>query len=159
MSEVLEDIKNELGAFAGQYAPKIIKPATVTAVNADDTVAIEFSNGKTVDDARLKAVIKDGNKVLLIPKVNSTVLVGKIENSDEYVVLVVDEITELKAVIDTTVYSINTNGFLFKKGADTLLQALILFVEAIEPIIIIEGRNPDRVKLAQAKTKLNNLLR
>ncbi|MDE3185284.1 MAG: hypothetical protein KGM16_17870 [Bacteroidota bacterium] len=154
-----QQIKDQLAKFSGQFGPAAIMVATVTAINADDTVAIEFSDGAAIDDARLKAIVKDGNKVLLIPKVNSIVLVGRILNSDEFYVVAVNEITEIKTVIDTVTQSTNADGFLLNKGADNLKEAMILFVEAMEPIVIMEGRNPDLIKLAQAKTKLQNLLR
>jgi small nuclear ribonucleoprotein (snRNP)-like protein len=159
MTQQIADIKDELGEFAGRFAPKVLKTATVTAVNDDDTVELVFSNGKTVDDARLRAVVAAGNKIVLVPKVDSLVVVGKLENSDEYVVLMVSEITEIKQVIDTVQQSVTSAGFLLQKGDDTLKDAMILFVEAVEKIIVLEGRNVDRVKLAQAKAKIQNLLR
>lgn len=159
MSEVIADIKDELANFSAKFAPKTIKTALVTAVNADDTVAVTFSNGKMVDDARLRAVVASGNKVVLLPKVNSIVVVGKLENSDEYVVLVVSEVSEIKYVLDEVEMSVTDAGFLLKKQNDTLKQIATLIIEAIEPIIVLQGRNPDLVKLSQAKNKVNNLLR
>ena len=159
MSEVLADIKEQLAEFSGRYAPKILRTATVTAVNADDTVAIELGNGRTVDDARLRAVVANGNRVVMVPSVGSTVVVGKLENSDEYVVLMVSEVSEIKDKIGTVELNVNNAGILMKKDDDTLKQIATLIIEAIEPIIILEGRNPNLVKLAQAKTKVNNLLR
>lgn len=159
MSLVDEQIKNELGRFSGKYGPAAIVPAVVKAINADDTIAIEFSDESTVDDARMKSVVADGNKVLLIPKVGSVVLVGAIENSSEYVVLSVHEVTEFKTEIDDVTYSMNATGFLLQKQNDTLNSALIDLIEAVEPIIVIEGRNLNRVKLQSAKNKINNLLR
>ena len=159
MSETLADIKEQLAEFSGRYAPKILRTATVTAVNADDTVAIELGNGRTVDDARLRAVVANGNRVVMVPSVGSTVVVGKLENSDEYVVLMVSEVSEIKDKIGTVELNVNNAGILMKKDDDTLKQIATLIIEAIEPIIILEGRNPNLVKLAQAKTKVNNLLR
>jgi small nuclear ribonucleoprotein (snRNP)-like protein len=159
MSEVLADIKEQMAEFSGRYAPKILRTATVTAVNADDTVAIELGNGRSVDDARLRAVVANGNRVVMVPTLGSTVVVGKLENSDEYVVIMVSEVSEIKYKIGTVQVNVNDTGFLLQKGTDTLNQILTLIIEAIEPIIVLEGRNPDRVKLAQAKTKKNNLLR
>lgn len=159
MNRQIRDIKDEFGLFASKFAPNIISTAIVTAINAEDTVAIRFSDNSVIDDARLRAIVASGNKVVLVPSVNSLVAVGKLENSDEYVVLVVSEVSEIKYVVDTVEYSVTAAGFLLQKGSDTLKAALIQLIEAIEPIIVLEGRNPDRVKLALAKTKVNNLLR
>ena len=155
-----EQIKEQLGNFAAMYGPAAILTATVTAVNNDDdTVTVDFDNGNTMDDVRLKAVVDTGNKVLLIPKIGSVVLVGSIENSDEYVVLVVHEISEVVYLIDTTRYSVNASGFLIKKGDDTLKQILTLIVEAVQPMVVIYGNNPVYTKLAEALVKIQNLLR
>jgi len=159
MGLVEQQIKDEWAKFSKQFGPDIIVGATVTAINDDDTISVTLGDGSVIDDVRLKAVVKDGNKFLLIPAENSSVLIGKLRNDDEYVIIAVDEITEIKCVIETLTQSINANGFLFQKDADTLKDAMILFVEAMEPIVIMEGRNPDLVKLAQAKVKLQNLLR
>ena len=160
MSDAVPDIKEQMGDFSKRYGPKTLKTATVTAVNDEDhTVSIRFSNERTVDDARLRAVVADGNKVVLVPKVDSIVVVGMLENSDEYVVLMVSEVTEVLYLVGEVEMSVNAAGILFKKENDTLKEILTLIIEAIEPIIVLEGRNPDRVKLATAKAKNNNLLR
>jgi hypothetical protein len=159
MSLTTEQIKQQLAAFAARYGPSVIIPATVTAINNDDTVSVEFSDGSTIDDVRLKSVVSDGGKFVLVPKIDSVILVARIENSTEYVVISVHEVTEIKHVIGVVEGSVNGDGFLIKKGNDTLKQALIEFVEAMEPIIILEGRNPNMIKLASAKSKLQNLLR
>ncbi len=93
------DIKTQLKHFAAQFGPASILPAVVMAVNEDDTIQIKFSDESTIEDCRLKSVVKDGNKVLLIPAVASNVLVGRIDNSDEYVVLSIDEISRLLLII------------------------------------------------------------
>ena len=159
MSKENDDMKNELGKFAGRYAPRTIVPATVTAVNGDTTIGVEFSDGTPIPDCRLKSVIKDGNQVLLIPVVGSSVLVGSIENSSDYVVIAVAEISEVQQIIDGVTYSMSTDGFLIKKGDDTLHDALSLIIEAVMQVVVIYGNNPDYAKLQQALAKVQNILR
>lgn len=158
MSLEQQQLKDELGEFAAQYGPVVIVAAIVTAINDDDTIAVDFSDGVIIDDVRMKAVVKDGNKFLLIPKVGSNVLLGKIRNSDEYVLLTVHDISDVVAVVEDVNCHITQDGFLIKKGGDTLKDALVTFIEAVEAIVVIEGRNVDRVKLATAKTKIQNIL-
>lgn len=153
-----EQIKEQLTAFAAKYGPAALVTATVTAVNEDDTVALLFADGSTVDDARLKAVVKDGDKIILTPAVNSKVLVGKIENSDECVVVSVDEITKIKVKVGNVEYNLDNTGFLFSKGTDTLKKILTNIVEATQQIVVIYGNNPDYTKLAEAQTSIENLL-
>jgi hypothetical protein len=155
MDKTQEETKKELAKFAGHYGPAAVLPATVLSVNDDDTVEIEFSDGAVVDDARLKSVVKDGNKFLLVPAVNSIVLVAKIENSDEYYVIAVDEITEVLAVIGNTKVQVNATGLLFERGNDTLgkvLQDLIA-----EVLKIYAPMN--KPVIAQIKLRADQLLK
>ena len=174
MSKENEDIKLELAKFAGQFGPEIIVPATVLEVNADNTLKIEFSDESTVDDARLKSVVKDGNKVLFIPKVDSIVQVARIGNSDEYLVIAVEEIDEVVYIIgdyqfkmtdegfvltkgSTIEFSIKDDGFKIKKGSDTQKDINKLLIEAVQQIVVIQGNNPNYGKLVDANVKNENL--
>lgn len=159
MGKENEDIKNELAKFAGKYAPAAIISAVVQSINADDTIVVVTGSGLEIDDARLKSVVKDGNKFILVPKVQSTVLIGRIEESEEWSVLMVEEIDKFLLKIGTVSVDVNATGFELKKGTDTLKQILVLLVEAIQPIVVIYGNNPNYTKLTQALTKINNLLR
>lgn len=163
MSRENEDIKDELGKFSSRFGPKIILPATVRAINNDDTIAIEFSDDSTVDDARLKSVIKDGNKVLLIPKVGSIVLVAKIENSDEYLVVAVEEITEQRIQIGTVTFKITDEGFLIQKGGETLKKIFDDLLEEIKKLTVNTNVGPSSVPInilafETIKTRVNNFL-
>ena len=155
-----QDIKESFARFAGKYAPAVIIPAWVTAVNDDNTIAVEFNNGnEPMPDVRLKSVVKDGNEFFAIPAVGSMVHVGVIDNSREHIVICVSEITEIVCKIDGINYSVTGDGYLIKKGDDTLRDALTLLIEAVQQIIVIQGRGPDLVKLQQSLDKVQNLLR
>ena len=95
MSLTAEQLKEAFTIFSRKHGPAAVLPATVTAVNNDDTIALVFSDGSTVDDARLKAVVKAGDKYMIVPAAGTNVLACKIENSDEYYVLACDEISEM----------------------------------------------------------------
>jgi hypothetical protein len=160
MSKENEQMKAAFKSVAETVGPVVIIPAVVTTVNdVDNTIAVEFSEGGTIEDVRLKAVVKDGNQFILIPKVGSNVLVGKIENSDEYIIISVDEITEVNLIIGTVKYKVDETGFLFQKDTDTLKDALTLIVDAVKQIFVVEGNNVDYPKLAQAQVKINNILK
>jgi hypothetical protein len=175
MGKENEDIKNELAKFAGKYAPAAIISAVVKTVNDNDTIVVVTGSGLEIDDARLKSVVKDGNKFILLPKIESTVLIGRIEESEEWTVLQVEEIDKVKVVINGSLFEIdgsklllknatvsvdvNDAGIELKKGTDTLKQILVLLVEAVQPIVVVYGNNPNYTKLTQALTKINNLLR
>ena len=159
MDLLQEQIRQQFQDFSGKHGPVIIEQGTVTAVNDDDTIAIELSSGATDDEVRLKSVVKDGGKVILVPLVGSVVLVGLIGNSKQRVVLVVDEISEVLYIIDGVTFSSNSAGFLLQNGDDTLKDAITLIIEAVQKIAIVYGENPDFIKLQQAQVKINNILR
>ncbi|KAA2245488.1 hypothetical protein F0L74_05895 [Chitinophaga agrisoli] len=154
-----EEISNRLAEFASKFGPTAIVQAKVTAVNNDDTIAVVFLEGGSVNDCRLKAIIKDGNKVILIPAVGSIVLVGRIDNSDDYVVIAVHEISEIVQLVGGAKYSHNADGFLFKKDGDDLLSVFEMIIESVLKIVVMQGTNPDYAKLQQALTKAQNILR
>jgi hypothetical protein len=157
MSLEQQQIKDEFVSFSEQFGPAVIMPAVVTAINEDDTIAVQFTNGSILDDVRMKAVIKDGSKFLLIPKINSNVLVGKIQNSDEYVLLTVHEIDNVEFIIG--------GKFLFKNDADNLLQLMQDFIQAaleerhmtnVGPTINL---TPDSIaRYTALQTRFNNFL-
>mgnify|MGYP006921408547 CR=1 FL=1 len=159
MSLQNEQIKNELAVFAGKYAPAILITATVKEIHDDDTVTVVFADDTQAEDVRLKAVVIDGNKCICVPAVNSKVLVGKINNGDDYAVVSFSAISEIKTVIGTVEYGADATGFVFKKGNDTLKQILQLIIESVQQVMVLYGNNPDYAKLATALTKLNNLLK
>src|SRR5438093_6812381 len=122
MVKELNEIRNHFSAMAGQFGPAAVIPAEVTAVNSDDSIQAVLASGLELDDVRLKSVLKAGNKLVLIPKVGSIVQIARIENSDEYVVIAVEEITKMLLVVDTVKMEVNDSGFLMQKGADTLAK-------------------------------------
>jgi len=158
MGATEDNIKEQLGAFANKYGPSIIMPAKVLAVNENDcTIEIEFSDESKIDDARLRSVIKAGNKIVQFPSVGSMVLVGRIDGSDDYVVLAIEAIDFELVEIDGTQFKIAASGFTIKKGTDNLKDAMIKIIEAVEKIVVLQGTNPDRLKLASAKEMITNI--
>jgi len=85
MNKDTQQIKESLSRFAEKYGPAAIMPAKVVAVSDDDTVTIEML-GVTVEDVRLRSVVKPGGRIVLIPAINIIVQIARIENSDEFIV-------------------------------------------------------------------------
>ena len=159
MSRDIEHIKRELMAFSGRYGPAAILPATIKTVNDDTTVSVELSNGEPVEDVRLKSVVKDGNQFLLIPSVGSIVQIGRLEDSEEYIIVAVDEVSSVQLVIGSVKLEADDAGFIIEKGASSLKELINLVIEAVEQIVVVQGNNPNYNKLIQAKQQLNNLFK
>jgi len=130
MSLEQDQIRQGLAEFAARFGPAAIAPALVLAINNDDTIQIQFSDDAVIDDCRLKSVVKEGNRVIMVPKVDSIVLVARIENSDEYVVVAVEEITKILYLIGDARYEVDESGHLIEAGGENLLDVLIDFAEA-----------------------------
>lgn len=164
MNEVVNDIKDQLGQFSSKYGPKVLRTATVTAINNNDTVAIQLPNGREVDDARLRAVVASGNKVVLVPKINSTVIVGMLENSDEFVVLGVSEVTGLKCVIDTVTVEVDNTGVLIQRGTDSLKKVLQDLITAINALTVPTAVGPsgtpiNATSFTSISTRINQFIK
>lgn len=160
MSLVDEQIRQELDKFSSKVGPETIVPAKVLSYNEnDETIEVELTSGAVIDDVRLKSMVKAGNKLVVVPSDDSFVLIGRIANSDEYVVVSVDEVDEIKIKVGTVDVDVDDTGVLVKKGTDTLKEILTNIIQACQVIVVAQGNNPDYVKLTTALTKVNNLLR
>lgn len=157
MSAELDQLKDELTTFLKRIVPHTIRQAKVNGINDDDTISVVLSDETVIDDARLRSVVKAGSKKISVPAIDSTVLVGKIETGDEYVVIAVEQIDrELVSIGDTEV-EVTEDGVRIEKGGDSIKDILLLIVQSNKQVAVLYGNNEDFVKLQQAETKINNL--
>lgn len=164
MSDEIQQIKDELDLFARQRGPAVLIAVKVLSVNdADCTVEVEFDGGGTIDDVQLRSVVKGGNKVVLLPKPNSTVLISSINKSGEYYVVAVEEITGIATVIDdvkidvtgteattkikTVTYTIDEDGFLMKKGTETMKKIMDDLLNGIQQLTVNTNVGPSSVPI------------
>jgi hypothetical protein len=166
MSITTQQIKEALKKFSALHGPEIILQATVTAINNNDTISAKLSNDIVIGEVRLKSVVKEGGKVLLIPAIDSTVIIASIENSEEFVVVAVEEVSQVYYLVGTTKYRVDENGFLIQRGSEDLLSIMNDFIdEVIGAIFITPSGNTTGMlptssnALSSIKTRLNNLLK
>jgi len=133
------------------------KVCTVKSVDGLTCVCEPIDGDAEILDVRLVAD-EDEQLFVLVPKVDSVVVVSFLTKEAGFVSMV-SKIDEVKFKIGQTFYSANSDGFLIKKGNDTLKQIVQMVIESIQQIVVLYGNNPDYSKLAQALIKLNNLLR
>jgi hypothetical protein len=129
----------------------------VTAVNELKADCEPLNGDAPLLNVRLVAD-ESTNKYVLIPAVGSCVIVQLISNEDAYISMF-SEVTEVLLRIGNVYFNADSTGFLLQKQNDTLKQILTLIVQAIQPIVVVYGNNPDYVKLTTALNKINNLLR
>ncbi len=159
MSSVLDEIRDQMAKFSSKFGPEIISMAEVVKLNDDDTIAVITAGGDEIDDVRLKSVIKAGNKLIVSPKVGSVVIIGKISNTEEWLMLMADEVEKITLEIGELRLDIDEDGLLLQKDNDTLKEALNLIIESVQKIVVLQGNNPDYIKLNEAKNMVNNLLK
>lgn len=157
MSKELDELKDELVTFLQRIVPHTIRQATVTGINDDDTIIVKLTDDSVIDDARLRSVVKEGNKKISVPAVNSTVLVGRIEGGDEYVVVAVEQIDRELVIIGDTVVEVTDEGVRIERAGNSIKDILLLIVQSAKQTAILYGNNQDFVKLQQAEDKTNNL--
>jgi dihydroorotate dehydrogenase len=153
-SSSIKDLLRELVKTDEEIYSKVCK---VTAVNGLSCECEPIDGDTAITEVRLIAD-ESTEFFVLVPAVGSIVMVNFLSNTDAYVSMV-SKVTEVKYKIGNVYYSANSSGFLLQKDSDTLKQILTLMVEACEKILVLQGNNPDYVKLTQAKIKINNLLR
>ncbi len=135
--------------------------ATVTAVNkTNNTCSIVDSDELELQGVRLQSTINDNQKGCnYYPKIDSVVLVEKLGDKGEMFVLMLSEVEEVNLSIGETLFKQDLNGFEIKKGDDSLKEILQLVIDAVTPIVVVIGNNPNYAKLIEATMKLNNLMK
>jgi hypothetical protein len=128
-----------------------------TKVNGMNCECEPINGNAPLLDVRLVAD-DSANKFVLIPKVDSIVIVEFLNEAAGYVSMV-SEVSEVRYKIGDTWFSANVDGFEIKKGADSVKEIIQLIIESQQNIMVLYGNNPDFVKLGQALTKLNNVFR
>lgn len=157
MGKIEDDIREELGRFAAKYSPVMVMHADVVSINEDDTIKVKTVGGDEIDDVRLKSVIKAGNKLVLTPKIASTVLIGRIENGEDWVLISADEVEKISLLINEVSIEVDENGLVVSKGEDNLKDIFGLIISAVKQIVVLQGNNPDYEKLIDAQNKVNNI--
>lgn len=157
------EIDDLITGFISKLQQKNKIDAQVTGIVLEvqeNTCTVQRENAPTLYKVRLTAIEDEvGSFIKIKPRLGSVVLCGIIEGLQaEASVLQCSEIDEVQIIVGNKEYKINQDGHLIKGGDDTLKEALELIIEAIEFIIVLKGRNPDRVKLEEAKNKLQNIL-
>lgn len=151
------NLKEILKEILGEREEEIYSlPCRVKSVDGFNCVCSPINGDPDILDVRLVADDESEDKYVLIPKVNSVVLVAFLNNNAGYLAMV-SEVDSVFYKNGDTVFEV-TEKFLIKKGDDTLKEALQLIVEAMQQILVLQGNGPNYTKLSQAMGKINNIL-
>lgn len=155
--EFEKEIKELLQKFSQQFGPMIIVEADVLSINEDDTMVVELPGEITIDDVRLKSIVKDGSSFKITPAVGSTVCIGRIGSSEEWILISTSNIQNMMVAFDSLVFRLREDGLYLKKGNDNIKEVFENIIESVMQIVVMNGNNPDYNKLQTALQKTQNL--
>ncbi|WP_448529201.1 hypothetical protein [Raineya sp.] len=110
----------------------------VVSIDAEThTCDIELdSEGADIFGVRLRAVVDDANGLILVPKINSEVVIAKI-NTSQWVVVATAELESIKILIGSQTLIIDENGFVFNEGN---LGGLVKLNDLVSKLNAIENK-------------------
>ncbi|RAJ75536.1 hypothetical protein CLV59_109150 [Chitinophaga dinghuensis] len=165
MSKQINDIAQAMASFSSRFGPLTILPAKAGEFNEEDnTIKVLLDSGLEIPDARLKSVVKGGGKVILVPVKDSVVQIARIENSDEFIVVAVDEVSQVLYCIDKTVMKMDSKGYLLKKDDETLRKIMDDLLDGIMNMRFTTQSGPtvnlvNRTTFEQIKNRVEKLLK
>ena len=165
------DLKAETQAALHDF---LIKRTTVQVLVAKvisvdistETCDVEDLLGHEYYNVRLRAQeVSEG--LLIVPKVNSNILMGSIGNSDvEHFVISHSEISSFKVTVGNTQYEVDNQGFAIQKGGENLKAIISDLITAITTLTVTctAPTTPSSPPLNVAaftliKNRLNNLFK
>ena len=149
---MMQDLLRKLVLDGLEHYGKVCK---VNVVNGFTCDVSPVDGDADLLDVRLIADLENDKSFILVPKVDSFVVVGFLTDAVAYVTMV-SEVDKVYCKIGNLEFQL-ASKFLIKKGDDSIKDVLQLIIEAVQQITVIYGNNPDYAKLGQAETKINNL--
>ena len=156
-----EQIRLGLKKIAEKVGPQCSLLAQVKTVDEEAFTCDAYDSETEIvfTDLRLSPIIGGKTGLVLIPETDSWILAIRIEDTEDWQVIGVEEVKKVLITTGTVKVEQTSEGLLISKGNDTLKQCLTLIIEAVQKIVVIQGNNPDYSKLAEATQKLNAILK
>jgi hypothetical protein len=150
MSEVIMALR-KLAAGVGPVPTLVGKCANVSVGTSEVILDVE---GVSVP-VRMKVIKTGGRALTLCPKINTACIAVRIEEDEEWLLLSADEWEYWQAQVAMTEFRQDSDGFLLKKGEDSLGP---LMADLIEQILLIYAPK-DSAALVALKTKFESILK
>lgn len=153
-----DQIRKALAEFKKTDA--LVFTATVKAVNETaKTITVTDVDDFEFNDVRLAAAEDDKKSVLVIPKLESTVLVTMIGNDQNTLfVSKVNEVESILGVIDKTEFKVNESGYQIIRDGESLKTVLNDYIDEVNKIKVIYGNTINVVNTTAIKQRLNKIL-
>lgn len=153
-----EQIRQGLANIAAKHGPLVTLLAQVVSVDEAAFTCTCIDDDVELYDVRLRPVINGNESFTMYPAVDSWVLLLRVEDEQEWQVISCDAVDKIRFVVGESSYEITDGGHVIKRAGDTLWDGLKLLFESLEVIMVLQGNNPDFVKLANAKAMVKNIL-
>ena len=155
---IAEQIRQRLAEIAAASGPAASMLGIVASINEQEGTCVLLNDDIEIFDVRLRPVITGKESITIYPKAGAWALAVRVENENDWCLIATEEADKLRMKVGNCVFEI-TDGFLVQKSGDTLLDVVKLIIEACQQIMVLQGNNPNYVKLSQALAKANNLLK
>lgn len=148
-----EHVRGKLGEFAARFGPVQSVLAKVESVNeGEKTCVLVDDDGAKFFDVRLRPVINGKESMTLFPKVGGWALAVRIENSDDWMIVLADELTKLRVKIGNTVLEQDATKFEVSNNVTSLKS--ILDEIATEMLAIYAPKNVANITAIKTKIPL-----
>lgn len=152
-----EEIRKALAKFSSNYGPQNTMLATVESVDEGEFTCIlkDDDNDELIyEDVRLRPVLDGNESVTVFPKVGTWALAVRIEEDEQWMVIACGEAdkissladTEIKSKVGTSEFTID-DGFLIKKGSETLKEIMDDLLEGIQQLTVNTNVGPSSVPI------------
>ncbi len=120
--QIRRGLKELLGNKAGSGSTTVL--ATVDAVNEDEFTCDIDDAGIKIYDVRLRPVLNEKEGITIFPKPGTWVLAVRIEDSQEWMVVAVDEVDKYRIVAGDMLFEMKEGKYLVQSGAENLGQCI-----------------------------------
>lgn len=113
-----------------------------------------------VDDLEYYDVLLGIGSVYKKPTPGTKCLLGVIGNKDVATFLIEAEaVEEMAYKSDQSEFIIKEDGFVVKKGTETLIEVLNDFIDEVNKIVVIQGNTINKAAVTTIKQRLNTILK
>ena len=132
MNRELEELRKRLKE---ETSNEVFFTAIVTSINEGEDICEVDADGATYTDVKLRAVIDTlGNRIVIYPKKDTSVLCGRITNSNNIYIIHVSEIDKIYILIGETKVVLDKNGVVFNDGTNKGLVKAPKLVDRLNAI-------------------------
>ncbi len=135
-----ERIRQGMIDMAGRHGPAQIVTGTIKDVDeTEETCTVTTVDDQEIVEVRLRATINTSEKKawVLVPAVDSEVLIGNIENGSEWCVLMVSEVSKIRSEVTNVVLEIDGEKVQLSNDQESLSTLISDLITAIRQMVFI----------------------